>query len=221
MEKNDKKEELKVIFPSNSKITKGEDGKKVEKIVTGKIKQQKPGFGRRLTETFLEDDTRSVGNYIINDVLIPAAKNLICDVVGWGGFAEILLFGDKRGGARSRGGRSSNSRSYTSYGSYYRSSDRDSRDRGDRRDISKTGRARHDFDEIIIETRGEAEEVLAHLVDLTVDYDQATVADFYDLVGVNSSFTDNKYGWTDLSRVNVTRVRDGYIINLPRTKILD
>ena len=87
--------------------------------------------------------------------------------------------------------------------------------------MSRTSRARHDFDEIILETRGEAEEVLSHLVDLTIDYQQATVADLYDLVGITSNFTDNKYGWTDLRSASVTRVRDGYLINLPRTQILD
>lgn len=233
MNKGDNKEELKTLFPSNSKIVKREsqqsstiDDRKLEKVVTGIVKKQKRGFSKRLAETFLEDDTRSVGNYILNDVLIPAAKSMICDMIGWGGFAEIMLFGDKRGGARARGGRSNN-RSHTSYSSYYRSShnDRDSRDRDsrdrDRRDISRAGRARHDFDEIILETRGEAEEVLSHLVDLTVDYDQATVADLYDLVGITGNFTDNKYGWTDLRSAGVTRVKDGYLLNLPRTKLLD
>ena len=223
---NENKEQLKNTFPSNSKSAKREpqqqpkvEDRKLEKVVTGVVKKQKRGLGKRIAETFLEDNTKSVGSYIFHDVLIPAAKSMICDMVGWGGFAEILLFGDKRGGARGRGGRS-NSKSYTSYGSYYRLTDGDNRDR-DRRDISRTSRARHDFDEIILETRGEAEEVLSHLVDLTIDYQQATVADLYDLVGITSNFTDNKYGWTDLRSASVTRVRDGYLINLPRTQILD
>jgi hypothetical protein len=230
MEKNEvTRETLASTFPTNSKSQKAKsdteklpEDKKIEKVVTGKVKKQKRGFGKKLAETFLEDNTKSVGDYVFHDVLIPAAKSMVCDIVGWGGFAEMLLFGSVRGGsARTtrQGGKS-----YTSYGSYFSSSirDRDSgkdKDRG--RDISRAGRARHDFDEIILETRGESEEVLSHLVDLTIDYGQATVADLYDLVGITSEFTDNKYGWTDLRNASVSRVRGGYLINLPRAVPID
>ncbi len=223
MADNNDKEQLKDNFPSNSKTNKKEprpvkaEDRKLEKVVTGTVKKQKRSFSKKLAETFLEDDTKSVGSYIFHDVLIPAAKAMISDMVGGG--IEMLLFGEKRG----RNTRREGGRSYTSYGSQYRTTERD-RDR-DRprgaRDISYTSRARHDFDEIILETRGEAEEVLSHLVDLTVDYHQATVADLYDLVGISSNFTDNKYGWTDLRTANISRVRGGYLINLPRTEPLD
>ena len=223
------KEQLKDTFPSNSKTTKKEpktvksEDRKLEKVITGSVKQQKRSFSKKLAETFLEDDTKSVGSYIFHDVLIPAAKALISDMVGGG--LEMLLFGEKRG----RNTRREGNRSYTSYGSYSRSSDRDrerdrerdrDRDHG-KREISRTSRARHDFDDIVLETRGEAEEVLSLLVDLTVEYRQATVADLYDLVGISSNFTDNKYGWTDLRNAYVSRVRGGYLINLPRTEALD
>ena len=38
---------------------------------------------------------------------------------------------------------------------------------------------------------------------------------------VTVNFTDNKYGWKDLSSASVSRVRDGYLLNLPRTVLLD
>ena len=229
MENNDDiRETLANNFPSNSKSQKPKadsskipEGKKVEKVVTGSVKRQKRGFGKKMAETFLEDNTRSVGDYVFHDVLIPAAKSMICDIVGWGGFAEMLLFGSVRGSqTRSR---QSGRGSFTSYDkAYYGGSARDSRDPRDRgREISRVGRARHDFDEIILETRGEAEDVLSHLVDLTIDYGQATVADLYDLVDITSEFTDNKYGWTDLRNASVSRVRGGYLINLPRAVPLD
>lgn len=205
-------------FPANSHKSKAKpEERKLEKVVSGKVIQQKKGLTKRFSESFLGDDTRSVGAYILYDVLIPAAKAMISDMVGGG--IEMLLFGEKRGHNTKRDG----GRSYTSYGSYYKTSDRDrDRDnRSDRRDISNSGRARHDFDEIVLETRGEAEEVLSHMVDLTIDYGMASVADLYELVGIDGAFTDNKYGWTDLRNANVSRVRGGYLINLPKTRALD
>lgn len=233
MEDNDKKEMLADTFPSNSRIQKPQassektpEDRKVERVVTGKVKKQKRGFGKKVAETLCEDDTKSVGSYIIYDVLIPAAKDMLSDMVGGG--VDMLLFGERRGG-RGRSSRGSSGRGgYTSYGSYYRDGSsskdrgRDPRDRDRGRDISRQGRARHDFDELVIDNRGEAEEVLSKLVDFVVDYEVATVADFYDLVGVTGSFTDNKYGWDDLRGVKVVRARGGgYIIDLPRPKPLD
>lgn len=217
-------------FPSNSQknytdADKQEPHKKrvVNKVVSGTVKKQKRSWGKRAADVFLEDDTQSVSTYIFYDVLIPAAKAMLCDVVGWGGMAEMILFGNKNNKGRSNIRRDGN-KSYTSYGSYWKSSgssNESSRGRNNR-DLSSTSRARFDFDDIIIPTRGEAEDVLGTLVDLTVDYQQATVSDFYDSVGITSNFTDEKYGWLDLSRATITRARQGgYVLNLPRPQPLD
>lgn len=226
----EEKEIISESFPSNSKTKKLEQQtvvdktatRKVGKVIVGGVKTQKRSFGKKMADIFLEDDTRSVGSYIVHDVLIPAGKAMICDIVGWGGFAEMMLFGDRRsnrGGGQSSIRRGVGNQPIVNYGSY---SSRpvvrgDVRDRGpQQRDISKVGRSRHDFDEIILDTRGEAEDVLSILTDLTVDYGMASVADLYDAVGITTNFTDNKYGWTDLRNATVARVRGGYLLNLPK-----
>ena len=135
---------------------------------------------------------------------------MITDTVSNG--IEMLLFGQTRG-SRTRRDRG---RSYVSYSNYYKDRYRDRA-----RYVSQRNRARHNFDDIILESRGEAEEVLSHLVDLTEDYGMASVADLYDLVGVTSNFTDNKYGWDNLSSGRVVPVRGGYLLELPRPIVLD
>lgn len=222
---SDKKEKMKVDrggygteiiqmdFPSNSHKRKEETKKpekKVEKVTSGKVVKQKKTLGKKFTETFLGDNIESVSSYIIYDVIIPAAKNMISDTVSNG--IEMLLFGQTRG-SRTRRDRG---KSYVSYSNYYKDRDRD-RDR----QVSQRNRARHNFDDIILESRGEAEEVLSYLVDLTEDYGMASVADLYDLVGVTSNFTDNKYGWDNLSSGRVVPVRGGYLLELPRPIVLD
>ena len=211
------KETLRDSFPSNSRKKRDKskgDEKKVDKVITGSVKKQKRGLGKKVADVILEDDTKSVGNYVVYDVLIPAAKTMLSDMIT--GAVEMFLFGEKRGSRTRREG----GRSYTSYGSYYRSIDRD-RDPRREREISRSGRARHDFDEIKLESRGEAEVVLSHLVDLIEDYGMATVADLYDLVGITSNYTDDKYGWINLHDARVDPVRGGYLIRLPRPRLLD
>ncbi len=210
-----------IDFPSNSDKPKArresEEPKKKKQtaVVKGRVTKQKKSLGQKFSETFFGDDTKSVGDYLVHDVLIPAMKATMSDMVSGG--IEMLLFGERRG----RNTRREGGRSYVSYSSYYgdRRNDRDSRDRGS--NYSRTSRARHDFDDIIFESRGEAEEVLSHLVDLTIDYGVASVADFYDLSGIESQFTDNKYGWTTLRDACTDRVRNGYVIRLPQAKPLD
>lgn len=79
---------------------------------------------------------------------------------------------------------------------------------------------RHDFDEIILESRRKAEEVLSYLMDIIVDYGQVTVSDLYDYIGIQSNFTDEKYGWIDLRGSIPRRVRGGYSLDLPKPQLL-
>lgn len=87
--------------------------------------------------------------------------------------------------------------------------------------MSRAARATHNFDEIILPTRREAEEVLNFLFDLLTRYDTVSISDLYELVGETGQFTDEKWGWNDLTGASVTRVRDGYLLNLPRPVTID
>lgn len=227
MPDEEKLETLAEHYPSNSKFKKEvqppekvPEERKVNKVVTGPVKKKRKGFGKKIAETFLEDDTKSVSSYIFYDVLIPAAKDLISDMVGGG--LDMLLFGDHRPGSSrySRSNRKGDGKPFNYGSAYYGGATRDVRNT--KRDISQTNRARHEFSEIVIESKSEAQDVRTHLLDLILDYGAATVADFYDLVGVSGNFTDRSYGWTDLRGLEIVRTRGGgYIVDLPRPILLD
>lgn len=175
--------------------------KKVEKVTTGKVKT-KPNEVRKFADIFISEDIQNVKSYIFMDVLVPAIKKAISDIVTDGIF--MILYGGTGGNRK----KSTNS-SYVSYNSY---SDR----RDERREIS-TARISSRYDDIILESRAEAEEVLTRLDELIDMYGEASVADLYDLIGVSCNYTDNKYGWKNLSRAEVVRaVGGGYKLKLPR-----
>lgn len=207
-----------INYPSNSHKAKTstpkEEPKKQPKIIRGAVVTRKKTFFKRLVDTFLGENINNVSSYILHDVLVPAAKDTLEDLVK--GSVEVLIRGESHGGNR---GRRNNGRSYVNYD---RASYRNDRDppRG-KREPSDRNRSRHNFDDIILTTRGEAEEVLSHLVDLTIDYDMASIADLYDMVGIESTYVDRKYGWTHLNNAVVSRVREGYLIDLPPAKPLD
>lgn len=182
-----------------------EERKKVEKVTTGAVKTKKKSEVKKMADVFVAEDVRSVKDYIIMDVLLPAAKKAISDMVTTG--IDMILYGEK-GAPKSKGHK-------TSYTKYY-----DDRDRRERREYSRA-RVGYDFDDIVLESRGEAEEVLDRLYDLMDTYGIVSVADLYDLVGINGRYTDNKYGWTSLRNARVERCRDGYILSMPKALPID
>lgn len=208
-------------FPGNSRERKtgkgGPDKKeKVEPVVRGEVVRRKKPLGRRFAETFVQGDARSVWGYVMFDVLLPAAKDAMADAMSQG--VEKMLFGEARSASRRTGRHGA--REHISYDRFAKDRDRPL----DRRDVSRerhSRRARHDFGEFVLKTRVEAEEVIDRLYDLISKYEAVTVADLYDLVGETSDATDVEWGWTELRGSGIQRVRDGYLLNLPRPEPLD
>lgn len=204
-------------LPSNarSKNVPDERIQRLEKVVCDPVTQKKKGLWRKVKDSIIEDDSQSVLDYILQDVLIPALKEMIFDTGK--GALEMTLFGGKRPG----GGRLSRERDRT-YTSYNTISMRNRDPRDNRPQLSRQSHAIHDFEEIVFTTRVDAEKVLMEIAELVdSQFRQATVADLLDACGLDHSYTDEKWGWTDLHDAYVDRVRGGWIIHLPRTKVLD
>ena len=184
--------------------------KRIEKVVAGPVKTRKKSKFTKFTQEFISEDAKNVKSYVFGEVLIPAIKKAISDIVTDG--IDIILYGESRRGNR----RSSADR--VSYRNYYDGGTRASRILDTRDRSYFTG---YSFDEIILSTRGEAEDVLARMDELMESYGLVRVADLYDLVGLTGNYTDNKYGWTNIRNAKIVRTRDGYVIDMPRAVPID
>ena len=189
---------------------------KVEKITTGKAIQRKPPLGKRFMDTFFSG-TSSVWGYVLHDILLPAAKDTIADVVSQG--IERMVYGEGRSTSRRTGTRPTGPSGYVSYNRYSQSPPQ----REQQRTMSRRARATHDFQDIILATRAEAEAVIDALYDLVEKYNQATVGDLYGLVGIPAEFTDENLGWRDISRLGQgpKRTAEGYWLPLQKPEPLD
>lgn len=213
-------------YPSNSNKqkktevpAKETEPKKVEQITSGNVVRRKKPLGKRFAETFVGGDAKGVVGYVVYEVLIPAARDMVADA---GREAiERMLYGEQRSPHR-RGGsaRPSGANGYVSY-NRFAPGQSSSRNDDPRPSLSRKARASHDFDEIILASRVEAEEVIDRLFDLVSRYESATVADLYEMVGVTGNYTDDKWGWSDIRGAGVTRVRNGYLLDLPKPEPLD
>ena len=196
--------EFKPNPPLNEKPTE----KKVEKVISGVAKTKKKSGLIKFADVFIEDDVNNVKSYIFDDVVVPTIKRGLYDALE-GSLSMLLLGGN--GGNRTRS--TADKVSYKNYTSY-------SNKRGESRTASRSVRG-YDYDEIVLNTRGEAEDVLARMDELVSTYGIVSVADFYDLCGITCQYTDNKYGWTNIRNAQVVRVRDGYMIKMPKAMPLD
>jgi hypothetical protein len=211
-------------YPSNSHkrakpVTAPDEApKKVEKIIEGEVVRRKKPLGKRFAELFITGDRQSVGQYILLDILLPAAKDTIADVVTQG--IERTLWGEARSTSR-RSGQRPNS-GHTNYGNRFQTTNSPYGRPEPRQLPSRRSRANHNFDEIILKTRVDAEEVIDNLFMLVSKYESASVADLYEMLGIEGvPYTDDKWGWTDLRGAGITRVNNGYLLDLPKPEALD
>jgi hypothetical protein len=209
-----------VEFPSNSKSSqppKAEE-KVVESVVSGEVTSRKKSLGRRLREVLIGGDTKSVINYVVTDVLIPQAKDMLSEAVSSG--IERLIYGDSRPSSR-YGRRPGVGPGPTNYSQYSTRGNNPIGRQGfqDRRPNASV--STETIDDILLATRVEADTVMDRMFDLLRDYESVSVADLRSLIGWSSQFTDQKWGWTDLQGAGVRRVREGYILALPKIVPLD
>ena len=74
-----------------------------------------------------------------------------------------------------------------------------------------------DFEQVILENRADAEEILKQMNDIIEKYGYASVMDLYDLLNIQPKYLDSKYGWKDLTNTKVILTKQGYTLDLPKT----
>lgn len=192
---------------SKAESTKLAEKKEIKKVVTETKVKKKSGMSK-LAGNFISDDAKNVKSYVIMDVLIPAMKKAISDIVTNG--IDMILYGET--GRTKRTGSST----YVSYNKY------SNKERSEERRYSSERRYKSfAYEDIVIENRGEAENVLSMMLEILDNYESVSVNDLNDLLGISGDFTDTRYGWTSLRTADIRRIRDGYILDLPAPRVID
>jgi hypothetical protein len=189
-----------------------EQDRRVKPVVTGQTKTKK-NEGRKLINTFISEDAANVKSYVFMDVLVPAIKKAISDIVTNG--IDMILYGETRGNRSSSG-------SKVSYRSYY--DDRGNRG-GSARSSYEPARSsgnRFDYDDVTFTTRRDAIAVREELYNISREYGFARVLDLYDLANITADYTASNYGWFHLDNVDVIQLRNGdWTLKLPKAMPID
>ena len=216
-------------LPDN-RLTK-KDEIKVEPVVhserKGKLEVEKPSVIKRAVNAFVGHDVGDVKSFILFDVVIPAAKNLLSDIIVKG--SNMILFGDGKapGGVKREG-----NRSYVSYNAYSDRNRRWSNDRppwdepDTRRSYTRGNSSRFNPNDYKFEYREDAEQLMADILDYLEDAPYLTIAQFKEMIStdeqpIKPEYTDYRYGWERLNGImNVERIRDWWILNLPTPRVI-
>lgn len=190
-----------------------QDVKAVEKVIVGEVVIQKKSFGRKARDAVVAADFKSVGGYLIWDVMIPAVKNMIVDTATKG--IERAIYGDRAIRSRNNIGNRESRLTTHRYPYEQRHSDPLNRNRAlDARGREISQRA-VDREKYILPTREDADRVIDEMTDIIERDDFVTLATLKELIGVRSDHVDYKWGWRSLVGVQSVQVREGYLIDFP------
>ena len=185
--------------------------KRVEKITSGVVTTQKKSGVSKVADVFVSEDINSVKSYVVSDVIIPAVKKLVYDIITDG--VDMILYGES---GRNRRGDNRGGGNKISYSNFYDQRDRNRFSSDDPRSISRI-----DYEDLVFASRGDAENVRIGMIESIERYGYVTIADMYDMAGKTAPYTAQKYGWMNVSSASVVRVRDGYKLKLPKACHID
>ena len=217
-------------LPSNSHRAKTEtpeskNEKNIEQIVTGPVIVRKPSGFKRLRTQFIKGDATSVGDHVLWNVLMPAAKDMVADmgITFW----EMMIYGERRGPGVVGGFMSrttappSQSTSRFNYAGISSGGGSSRLVNGPTPQPATHEHERFVPNEIIVSSRAEAEAITLKMEELIERYTAVTVADLYRMIGRSINYTDDKWGWRNLEHANVKRVGQGVLLVLPHPEALD
>lgn len=192
-------------YASNSDLSKENPiktnpRKPQKKVIKGSAKQNKGGEFKRA----VDDNVRELKNYVLKDVLLPAIKRTISDIVGNG--VSILL------GEKPSARQSNIPATRVSYRAYYD-------ERNSEREAPKP-RTVYQYSDICLDSSSDAESVYERMQEILSQYQVVSVGDLYELVDIQTNFTDYKYGWTSMKNAYIAHTSRGYELRMPRPMAL-
>lgn len=188
------------------------DDKKVTeaeiKEVSGGLTVQKQSSLSKIAKEFIVEDSKTVGTYVLKEVIIPGIKNMIFQAIT--NTLSMAMFKEGYSGQ----GKSSNGVKITDYNA-----------------VSKTTLAQSsvrkystfEFENIEFDNRMDADAVLESLRRDLTRYPAVSIADMYDYAKVQCNapsltcpFTYNKYGWSNLAEATTIRTESSkWMIQFP------
>lgn len=200
-------------YPTNSHRVKAEQAqeqastkerREIKPVVTGATQaKSKNGIGKWV-DLFIKQDIPKIKAYVFRDVFLPALKKALM------GSIDMSFPGGSGSGYNS----DYSSKPKIRYSGFA--------EEPNYRKATGTVVARDNVEYADIEfpNRGAAERVLLSMRDIHAEFQSVTLAEMYELSGLEHPYTYTKYGWKNLRDAEVMRRGDAYFIKLPQATLL-
>lgn len=210
-----------VVDTSIDEVAEVVEKKKFDKLITAKPKKVKKSLMNRLISGIMgPDGLPGIGEYVNEEIIKPAVKNLIYDAIT--SAASRAMFGRTGGPTRHNSGYNNYGSRSVNYNNRYNNASSNQPAPKQQQEDRRVRSTRYGVDEFLIEDRYDAAHILTTLTESADKYNVVSVADYYDLIGAPSQYTDNNYGWTfdSISTASIIPVRGGYIIKFPAVEVI-
>ncbi len=192
----------------------GEEEQKAKPIeLKGQVIAKKPTLWKRIRKMFIAEDVGDVKGWLVDEVFIPFLKDTALDLMALYFYGSVS--GRRRSG-KSRGGGDVYIRN--DYSSKYVPQNSRGRDRGKSPRMKETN---SDYRNVVLTDREDAKNVVEALYDRIDRYQNASIADLFEAVGLTSNYAQTRWGWTDKDQIGIKRVSDGYLIDVDEAGPLD
>lgn len=187
--------------------------KNIQPVVKGAKQVNRPAT-RRFKDYLFAESPKELGAKIGRDVVVPRLKAGVEEALN--SFLSGMLWG---GGPRPmsnivqgtvlRGGNVNYNHISTQQSGLAQAA---------QANVSRTSSG--NYQDLVTPTQDSAEMLLARMYDLLNQYRVVAVADLYELANITPAISDNAYGWTNLDGARISKVRDGFLLELPRPTLI-
>lgn len=179
------------------------------------VNGQKKSLMDEFKSNIVRGEKVDIGTYLVRDVLVPTIQNTILD------YLSIRFFGTSQPGRNRNygyGGRSllDYGREIFNYGGIYSSGPSSAYGRSTgipNQNVNPT-QPRMDYRQIILLDAESAKRVVDNLRGRILKYNEATVGDLYNSVGLTATVVDDNWGWINTNDIGIKRVPEGWLIDV-------
>lgn len=197
-------------FPDKSKPNQPAAPKKVKPVIPGATQVPRPAT-RRFMDYMFAESPKALAGKVGRDVIVPRLK---------AGFEETVrsfLSGMLWGNGGSPVNQMIKGTTMRVGGMNYSQIPPSTTGLAIQANQSRTG---GNYQDIVVPSQQQAEVVLANMFDLLNEYRVVTVANLYELANMSAAISDYNFGWTSLDGARISKVREGFLLELPRPVII-
>lgn len=191
---------------------------KAEKAIEGDAVVARKSVGKRFAAIFTGVSLKDVFDDVVDQAVIPGIKGMVRDA-GERALDRWLGSGPNSRIPNAAARTMVTNVAHVAYNKFSAPNAATVRPEANRppMQMSRRGQSVHDFEEIEFQNRSDATIILNLMYDRLEQYGSVSVAEFYAWADVRGNFTDQNWGWRDLTGAGPTRnPRSGLItLNLP------